>query len=46
MAQIFSNAHIDVVIDGSHRIEGWADEDRPYEMSERLRSVHDQPVAG
>ena len=34
MAQIFSNAHIDVVIDGSHRVEGLADEERPYEFSD------------
>ena len=34
MAQIFSNAHIDVVIDGSHRVTGFADEDRPYEFDD------------
>ena len=33
MAQIISNAHLDVVIDGSHRVLGYADEDRPFEFS-------------
>ena len=33
MAQLISNLHIDVVIDGSHRVVGLADEDRPYEFS-------------
>ena len=32
MAQIISNAHLDIVIDGSHRVVGYADEDRPYEF--------------
>ena len=33
MAQIFSNAHLDIVIDGSHRVQGMA-EDQPYEMGD------------
>ena len=33
MAQIISNAHLDIVIDGSHRVVGYADEDRPFEFS-------------
>ena len=33
MTQILSNSHIDVIIDGSHRVQGIADEDRPYEFS-------------
>ena len=33
MAQIISNAHLDIVIDGTHRVVGYADEDRPFEFS-------------
>ena len=33
MTQIFSNAHIDCVIDG-HRVEGLADEERPFDFGD------------
>ena len=34
MAQVYANAHIDIVIDGSHRVQGLADEERPFEFSD------------
>ena len=48
MAQVFSNAHVDVVIDGSHRVVGFADEDRPFEFSggEELFEISRSEVDG
>ncbi len=34
MTQILNNLHIDLIIDGAHRVQGLADDDRPYEFGD------------